>query len=156
MTARGPYPPILRRKIPWPKGRDPIGAEWKALLPEILDRILAFSEYYDVEPGGPEFLDRLAKTRLEGFQRKGYPGKEPDPERVAKDLVLFLSVEMAALTRTCSVDEVATKLAAHWDENPRKVRSKYYKLKQPNYKEDHQARKRMAKLLDDLLSADRE
>ena len=39
--ARRPVPPILRQKMPWPKGRDPIGAEVPILLKEAEERVAA-------------------------------------------------------------------------------------------------------------------
>ena len=148
--ARSPYPPILRRKMPWPADGKPVGPEIRPLMWEMLERIDALSEYYGVEPGSPECLDIIAKTRLEGFQPRGYPGLRAKSEQAVKDLVLVYSVEKAVVDGGTKTEAVEA-LAHRWKENQRKLRTRYYKLTRPKTDEDHRAQHRMAVAAGDLL-----
>ncbi len=154
MKPRGPYPPILRQKLPWPADGKPVRGEITAILLEIHERIAALSEYYGVQIGTPEW-DELwpkRKKRFEGFRLKRYRGLTAAPEQAYKDLVLVYWVEVEGDTPT----EMAERLAARWAEDERKLRTRYYKLTRPKTDEDQRARVRMAKLAAELLDSYRE
>jgi hypothetical protein len=140
--------------MPWPADGKPVGPEIRPLMWAMLERIDALSEYYGAEPGSPECLDLIAKTRLEGFQPRGYPGLRAKSEQAVKDLVLVYSVEKTMAdcgTKTGAVTEAVEALSHRWKENQRKLRTRYYKLTRPKTDEDHRAQHRMAVAAGDFL-----
>ena len=143
--ARRRVPPILRQRMVWPKGRDPIGPDIPFILKELDKRLAAVCEYYGVEPDGPgwdEAFDK-AQKRFEGFELGGYAGQDAVPGKAIRDFVLVYWVEKS---RACggTVTEVVRRYADEWNVSPRALRTRYYKLTRPKTADDRRARKRMS------------
>lgn len=143
MTRRR-VPPILRQRMPWPKGRDPIGPDIPFILKELDKRLAAVCEYYGVEPDGPGWDEAFEKAqkRFEGFELRGYVGQDADPDQATRDLMFLYCVEKS-LAKGGTVMEVVKRYAKFWNVNPRALRTRYYKLSRPKTVEDRRARQRM-------------
>ena len=131
--------------VPWPAGRNPVGAEKKVILGFIEDNLIALLDYYGLEGGfdnphnGWLLAMRLADDIIPGFAPEPpppppKPAHRPHDLRAgARDLLLCLELTNAKL-RGKSVREAANNLAERWKKEGKcswsgaALRSRYYRL----------------------------
>ena len=151
--TRKPYTGILKEPI------DALGPEG---MLQMVERLVALAEHYEVGPLGPNALDlalKLAMDHVPGFQfKKQGPsirglagGRKPD---VIKDIVI-----LAALGRADMADENVSKAARHlasthpdWAMGAEAIRQRYLSMKS---KKNASGRRRWLRVVDTLALIDR-
>ncbi len=152
MTERKPYTGILKEPI------DALGPEG---MLQMVERLVALAEHYEVGPLGPNALDlalKLAMDHVPGFQFKTKPpirglagGRKPD---VTKDIVI-----LAALFQADEAGENISKAARDlarkhpdWAMGAGAIRQRYYSMK--NAKMSAAGRRRLLRVVDTLRLID--
>ncbi len=142
--TRKPYTGILKEPI------DALGPEG---MLQMVERLVALAEHYEVGPLGPNALDlalKLAMDHVPGFQfKKQGPsirglagGRKPD---VIKDIVILAALGRADMAGE-KVSEAAQDLAdkhPDWDMKPGSIRRRYLRMKTGKDEGDQHRRLRL-------------